>query len=84
MTNTVTAVVKCEACGRVSKGQAVELPDSNVTNCDEAAAEEILRRAVQGLMRAYGNDLHCPGCRVPIFSRGAKMRLVYEEQPAIH
>jgi endogenous inhibitor of DNA gyrase (YacG/DUF329 family) len=74
----VRAVVQCSTCGRVSHGMPVELDDDTREISGEEATE-VLRLAVQGLVRTQPDDLHCPTCGTPVFSACTKLRLVYEE-----
>jgi len=77
MTKHVHAVIKCSTCGHVSHGSPVLLPD--VREAGRSEALEVLRRAVQGLVLALGDDLECPGCLVGIFRQDAKLVLVYDD-----
>ena len=74
----VRATVKCSPCGRVSHGLPVELPD-DVREVSGEEATELLRLAVQGLVRTQQDDLCCPVCHTQLFSQNAKILLVYGE-----
>lgn len=79
MTKHVHAVIRCSLCGHVSHGAPIRLPDTARQECSRVEALEVLRRAVQGLVQALGDDLECPGCRTRIFSQDAKLLLVYDD-----
>jgi len=75
MARTMSAVLKCEVCGKLLKGVPVRVPDG------DEITEEVLRLAMQGLAYA-SKDLTCPNCKSSLFTVGAKMRIVYEEGTA--
>jgi len=72
----VRAVVKCPTCGRVSHGMPVELNDDTREISGEEATE-VLRLAVQGLVRTQEDNLMCPVCHTPVFSPVTKLMLMY-------
>lgn len=69
------AVVRCATCGKLTKGDAVPIPEEQV---DPRVAEESLCVAVSGLARARGPDLLCPACGNKVLQAGAQLFLVFD------
>lgn len=77
------AVVKCTACGHITKGEAVPLPGDEIY--DAGMLEHFLCEAVSGLMQKKGSYLTCPSCGGKILEPGAKLFLMYDAgKEAIH
>ena len=69
------AVVRCAACGNLTKGDAVPIPEGQI---DARVAEESLCAAVSGLARPRGSELRCPSCGNKILQAGAQLFLVFD------